>query len=108
MSGLHISYFFKILRPLRVRDGEAGEGAVPSTKHEPPSITGGVETSQVSQHNVFTQLGGVSQSEEENALQARVVVNNVLVSLEQVDQLLVSDIKKKRIKLKTIARPSLI
>ena len=56
-------------------------GTVPGTKHEPPAVIGGVQTSQVSQHNVFSQLGRVSQSEQENALQTRVVVNYVLVSL---------------------------
>ena len=81
LSGLHISDLFKILRLVRVRDGEAGEGSVPRAKHDLASVIGGGQASQVSLDNVFSQLAGVSQSEEENALQPRVVVNNVLLSL---------------------------
>ena len=81
LSGLHISDLFKILRLVRVRDGQTGKGSVPRAKHDLASVIGGGQTSQVSLDNVFSQLAGVSQSEEENALQPRVVVNNVLLSL---------------------------
>ena len=80
-SGLHISDLFEILRLVRVRDGEAGEGSVPRAEHDLASVIGGGQASQLSLDNVFSQLAGVSQSEEENALQPRVVVNNVLLSL---------------------------
>ena len=81
MSGLHISDLFEILRLLRVRDGERGEGAVPGPKHDRPPVVGRVETSQVSLDHVLGQLGSVSQAEEENTPEAGVVVNHVLVSL---------------------------
>ena len=81
LSGLHISDLFKILRLVRVGDGETGEGPVPRAEHDLGSVIGGGQASQLSLDNVFSQLAGVSQSEEENALQPRVVVNNVLVSL---------------------------
>ena len=81
LSGLHISDLFEILRLLRVRDGERGEGAVPGTKHDRPPVVGRVETSQVSLDHVLGQLGSVSQAEEENTPEAGVVVNHVLVSL---------------------------
>ena len=81
LSGLHIPDLFKILRLVRVRDGETGQGPVPRAKHDLASVIRGGQTPQLSLNNVLSQLAGVSQSEQENALQTRVVVNNVLVSL---------------------------